>query len=96
MGVPGLTAYRALHQRCKVKAGEAVLVHGASGAVGLVAVQLAVAAGCFVVGTAGTEAGLEAVRASGASIAMSHREEGYLLKCAAAVPGASSIPAPTR
>ncbi len=43
-----------------------MFVHGASGAVGLAAVQLAKDAGCFVVGTAGTPQGAEAVKQAGA------------------------------
>lgn len=78
LGVPAYTAYRGLVQRCRAAKGESVLIHGASGAVGLVAVQLAMAAGCSaVVGTAGTEAGMEAIRAAGAH-AVCHRQEGYL------------------
>ena len=41
-------------------AAETVLIHGASGGVGIAAVQLARAAGLRVVGTAGTERGLKA------------------------------------
>jgi NADPH2:quinone reductase len=76
IGVPCSTAFRALKHRCPVKAGDRVFVHGASGAVGLAAVQLARAWGCFVVGTAGSEPGLAAVRAAGAHVAVNHREEG--------------------
>ena len=49
----------------KVQPKESVLIHGASGAVGLAATQLAAAHGCTVIGTAGTEAGMAAVRAAG-------------------------------
>uniref|UniRef100_A0A061S879 NADPH2:quinone reductase n=1 Tax=Tetraselmis sp. GSL018 TaxID=582737 RepID=A0A061S879_9CHLO len=86
MGVPGFTAYRGLFQRCQVKPGEVVLIHGASGAVGLAAVQLAVASGCTVVGTAGTFAGCEAVRAAGAHAVVCHRDEGYVEAARAATP----------
>lgn len=61
--------------------------HGGSGAVGLAAVQLARHAGCTVVGTAGTEAGLAAIRAAGATAAVCHREEGYLQQALAALGG---------
>ena len=44
IGVPYLTAYRALVQRAVPKAGERVLITGASGGVGIATVQLAVAA----------------------------------------------------
>src|SRR2546423_3506162 len=54
MGVPYATAYRALFDRAQAQPGETVLVHGASGGVGIAAVQLARAAGLKVIGTGGT------------------------------------------
>jgi NADPH:quinone reductase len=77
LGVPAATAYRALVLRAHVTAGETVLVHGASGAVGNCAVQLARALGLTVFGTAGSDAGLAAVRQAGAAHAFNHHEEGY-------------------
>jgi NADPH2:quinone reductase len=71
--VPCITAYRAL-DRATPQAGETVLVHGASGAVGLAAVQLARAAGLTVIGTAGTAEGLDLVLTEGAHHAVDHRE----------------------
>lgn len=88
VGVPCATAHRALITRCAAKPGEAVLVHGASGAVGLAATQLAVELGCSVVGTAGTAAGEAAIAALGAT-AVNHRAEGYLDAARAALPTAS-------
>ena len=78
IGVPCTTAWLGLFHRGRARPGETVLVHGASGGVGLAAVQLARAAGLRVVGTAGTEEGLEAVRASGAHAALNHRSPNYL------------------
>lgn len=75
LGVPYATAYRALFQRCHAKAGETVLVHGATGGVGLAATQLASAAGMRVFGTGGSEAGRRLVVAQGAEHAFSHRVE---------------------
>ena len=72
IGVPYATAYRALFQKGAVRSGETVLVHGASGAVGLATVQLARAHGCTVIGTAGSPAGLELVRQVGANHAVRH------------------------
>ncbi|MFA4928395.1 MAG: NADP-dependent oxidoreductase [Patulibacter sp.] len=59
----GRTAYRTLRQ-LRVTAGETVLVHGAAGGVGFVAVQLATAWGARVVGTA-SERNHERLRAVG-------------------------------
>ncbi|MFJ5679745.1 NADP-dependent oxidoreductase [Streptomyces sp. NPDC093097] len=52
-GLPlaGLTAYQCL-KRARVKAGDVVLVHAAAGGVGSLAVQIAVAEGARVIGTA--------------------------------------------
>ncbi|MCA1608385.1 MAG: NADPH:quinone reductase, partial [Acidobacteria bacterium] len=55
---PYATAYRALFQKARVKAGETVLIHGASGGVGIAAIQWAKNAGLRVVGTAGSENGM--------------------------------------
>ena len=76
--VPYATAWRALHERAGARAGETVLVHGATGGVGLAAVQIARAAGLTVIGTGGTPRGLEAVRREGAHHALDHGREGYL------------------
>jgi NADPH2:quinone reductase len=78
LGVPYATAHRALFGRGRGRAGETVLVHGASGGVGLAALQLARWRGLTVIGTAGTEEGLALVRANGAQFAVSHREALYL------------------
>ena len=76
--VPYFTAYQALVERARVQAGEWVLVHGASGGVGLAAVQVARMLGCRVIGTAGTEAGLELVKSQGAEAVFNHRAAGYI------------------
>ena len=78
MGVPYGTAYRGLVQRGEAKAAETVLVHGASGGVGTAAVQLARAAGLTVIGTAGSERGLQLVKSEGAQHVLNHSSEGYL------------------
>ena len=46
------TAYYGLHTCCKIKPGDKVLIHAASGGVGSSAVQMAKAMGCTVFGTA--------------------------------------------
>ena len=87
LGVPYETAHRALLQRARPAAGESLLVHGASGAVGLALVQFALAAGLRVVGTAGSEAGRELVRSQGAVTAFDHRDPGHLAAAVEAVGG---------
>ena len=51
--VPALTADQAIRDALRVRAGEAVLVHGAGGVTGSLAVQLAQLAGAQVIATAG-------------------------------------------
>ena len=74
INVPYATAYRALMLRAKgVQPGETLLVHGASGGVGLAATQIARALGMNVYGTASTDAGQDAVRAAGAIQVFNHK-----------------------
>jgi NADPH2:quinone reductase len=80
VGVPYATAYRALHHRAQARAAETILVHGASGGVGLAAVQLARAFGAKVIATAGTEEGLKLVAKEGAHHVFNHKDAGYLEK----------------
>ena len=74
VNVPYATAYRALVHKAHTQPGEAVLVHGASGGVGLAAVQLALALGLRVIATAGSERGLHIVREQGAHAVLDHRQ----------------------
>ncbi len=78
MNVPYATAYRSLFQKAKAKGGEVVLVHGASGGVGVAAVQIARAAGMIVIGTAGSDRGLALVKEQGAHHVLDHRKPDYL------------------
>ena len=78
MGVPYATAYRALFHRAQTRPGETVLVHGATGGVGIAATQIARAHGITVLGTGGSDTGLQAVRASGADAVFNHTQPGYL------------------
>jgi synaptic vesicle membrane protein VAT-1 len=52
MVVNGITAWQMLHRKARVRAGQTIVVHGANGGVGSVLVQLALAAGVKVIGTA--------------------------------------------
>ena len=62
--VNGITAWQMLHREARVKAGQTILVHGASGGVGSVLTQLALAAGIRVIGTASAR-NHDALRAAG-------------------------------
>ncbi|HYA63848.1 MAG TPA: NADPH:quinone reductase [Candidatus Sulfotelmatobacter sp.] len=75
--VPYGTAYTALHHHAKAHAGETLLVHGASGGVGIAAVQFAGAQGLTIIGTAGTQRGLDLVKKEGAHHAFDHTKPGY-------------------
>jgi NADPH2:quinone reductase len=76
--VPYGTAYHGLYHAAKAHARETVLVHGASGGVGIAAVQIARAAGLKVLGTAGTPQGLELAKREGAHQVFDHRKSGYV------------------
>lgn len=49
--ISGLTAWQGLFDHGRLQAGQSVLVHGAAGAVGSMATQLAREAGAYVIGT---------------------------------------------
>ncbi len=72
------TAYFALVNRGQAETGETVLVHGASGGVGLAAVQISRALGLVVIGTAGSPEGRATVQKEGAQHVLDHHAPGYL------------------
>eukprot|EP00794_Sanderia_malayensis_P018149 gene18149-19959_t len=77
LGVPYLTAHRALHLKCAAKKGETVLIHGASGAVGVAAAQFAINAGLRVFGTAGTPEGISMLKNIGLHEVFNHKVTNY-------------------
>lgn len=74
---PYATSYRALFQKAVAKAGETVLIHGASGGVGIAAVQWAKNAGLTVIGTASSEQGKQLVAEQGADVVFDHTDEDH-------------------
>ncbi|HXN99028.1 MAG TPA: NADPH:quinone reductase, partial [Candidatus Acidoferrales bacterium] len=76
--VPYGTAYHALYHVAQAHAAETVLVHGASGGVGIAAVQLARALGLTIFGTASTQKGRDLVQCEGAHQVFDHSKPGYL------------------
>uniref|UniRef100_A0A4X1UI82 Quinone oxidoreductase n=1 Tax=Sus scrofa TaxID=9823 RepID=A0A4X1UI82_PIG len=79
IGIPYFTACLALLHSACVKAGEIVLIHGASGGVGIAACQIARAYGLKVLGTAGTEEGQNIVLQNAHEV-FNHREVNYIDK----------------
>jgi NADPH2:quinone reductase len=78
IGVPYATAWHAVMHVSGARPGDTIFIHGASGAVGLAAVQVARNAGLKAIGSAGTRDGVALVAAQGATLAVNHREEHYL------------------
>ncbi|MGH9899139.1 MAG: NADPH:quinone reductase [Pyrinomonadaceae bacterium] len=75
--VPFATAYRTLFQIAMAQPDEVVLVHGASGGVGIATVQLARAAGLRVIGTGGSDKGRRLVLEQGAHHVLDHTAPDY-------------------
>ncbi|KAK6195300.1 hypothetical protein SNE40_000760 [Patella caerulea] len=86
IGIPYYTAYKTLCILIRARAGETLLVHGASGAVGIASVQLAKSIGLKVIGTAGTPEGMKLVKDNGADLVFNHRDKDYVKKITDASP----------
>lgn len=78
VSLPYVTAYRALFDIAHAKPAETVLVHGASGGVGIAALQLACSAGMRVIGTAGSDRGRSLITENGAHSALDHGSPGHM------------------
>lgn len=74
--ISALTAWQGLFDRAGLKAGERVLIHGGSGAVGIFVVQLARSRGAYVIATA-SEASLAFVSELGANEVIDYRKERF-------------------
>jgi NADPH:quinone reductase len=85
--VPYATAYRSLFQIAHAKPGETVLIHGASGGVGIAAIQWARAVGLKVIGTAGSDKGLQLITDQGAECSFNHKSANYQEKILEATQG---------
>jgi NADPH:quinone reductase-like Zn-dependent oxidoreductase len=88
--VPALTADQALTAAAPVPVGEWVLVHGAGGVTGGLAVQLAVAQGATVVATAGPSSAAR-VRGYGARVVVDYHDPEWPARVRAASPGARGV-----
>lgn len=72
-GLTGMTAWVGLRKIARISAGETVFISSAAGAVGSAAVQIARAAGCTVIGSAGSAAKCDAVLGLGAHAVFDYR-----------------------
>lgn len=78
LGLVYQTSHVGLVHRANLRAGETLLVHAAAGGVGLAAVQIGVALGARVIGTAGSADKLELVRRNGADEVINYRDEDWV------------------
>ena len=89
----GLTAWEALHERARVKAGQTLLIHGGAGGVGHVAIQLARLHGCRVWTTAGRSESIEFCRdALGADEVIDYKNQDFVQRVEQLTAGAG-VPA---
>ena len=75
MGGVGMTALRGLQDALDVRSGETLLVHGASGAMGHLAVQLGTRLGARILAVASGEDGVALAARAGADLAVDGRVE---------------------
>src|SRR6201988_4401832 len=73
----GVTTYRALFARGRLRAGESMLVIGAGGGIATMAIALAVAAGASIVVTSSSTDTIERAVSTGAIGGVLHSEEGW-------------------
>jgi NADPH2:quinone reductase len=74
-GLVYATAYHALRDRARIKAGETLLVLGAAGGVGLAAVELGKLFGARVIACASSDEKLETCRRFGADVTINYERE---------------------
>lgn len=77
LGMTGLTAYFGLLEVAQAKKGDTVVVSAASGATGLMAVQIAKALGCHVIGISGGEDKCKYVEGLGADVCVNYKDPNF-------------------
>jgi NADPH:quinone reductase-like Zn-dependent oxidoreductase len=73
LGASGLTALQGIDSALGIKPGETLIIHGASGAVGTLAIQIAKLRGAKILATASGDDGIALVRRLGADVAVDGR-----------------------
>ncbi|MBI2993819.1 MAG: quinone oxidoreductase [Gammaproteobacteria bacterium] len=91
MMLKGMTAQYLLRQTCKVKPGDAILIHAAAGGVGLIVCQWAKALGATVIGTVGSEGKAALAKSHGCDHAILYRRENFLERVKA-LTGGEGVP----
>jgi len=81
------TVWSNLFMTANLQPGQTVLIHGGSGGIGTMAIQLAGAVGARIAVTAGTSDKLQACRALGAEILINYREQDFVEVLADATQG---------
>lgn len=81
------TVYSNLFLTAHLQQGERVLIHGGSGGIGTMAIQLALAFGAVPFVTGGSAAKLEVARSLGAATCINYREQDFVAEVAAATGG---------
>jgi len=76
----GMTAHYLVHRTYKVQSGDTVVVHAASGGMGLILCQWARALGAVVVGTVSTEEKAEMARSAGCHYPVVRSQEDFATK----------------
>jgi NADPH:quinone reductase-like Zn-dependent oxidoreductase len=87
LGADGVTALRGLQDELHLEAGETILIFGASGGIGHLAVQLAKRIGAKVLAVASGSDGVELVRRLGADVAIDGRRDDPAEAARAFAPG---------
>ncbi|WP_233471160.1 NAD(P)H-quinone oxidoreductase [Paraburkholderia caribensis] len=81
------TIWHNLFELGALKMGETVLIHGAAGGIGTLAIRMAHAAGATVIATAARSDRLDTLRDMGAALALSYRETDFVAACDEATQG---------
>ncbi|MFA5087498.1 MAG: NADPH:quinone reductase [Candidatus Omnitrophota bacterium] len=77
LGIPYTAAYCALWGKARPKAGETVLIHGASGGVGIACIQFAKKYGLKIIGTVGTDKARDLLGQLGARDVVNHHSSDF-------------------
>ena len=75
IGIPYGTAYRALFTKARAVDKETILIHGATGGVGVAALQLAKAANLNIVATSGSQQGVNLIKEHGIEHILNHNQK---------------------